>query len=205
MRMRLFSKDRLLPQEVATCLEEERKVEGKEGGNGGRVKWGWRANDPLDARFKPFHGHFRGRHFVPCPTNSNYARFFRPPFPSKTLCIKMKRSSVEIPRESRRFVEEVLKNVARIFLNCCRFDFRGFCIEIGSRLGSDHFDYFLLFSLFFNLLGALGEQQLRKFKGKEILESKLPIWKFYHGVSRVEENNRFSLITMIAVFEALRK
>lgn len=102
MRMRLFSKDRLLPQEVATCLEEERKVEGKEGGNGGRVKRGWRANDPLDARFKPFHGHFRGRHFVPCPTNSNYARFFRPPFPSKTLCIKMKRSSVEIPRESRR-------------------------------------------------------------------------------------------------------
>lgn len=151
MRTRPFSKDRLLPQEVATWLEEGREVEGKRReGNG--VKGGWRANDPLDARFKPFHGHFRGRHFVPCPTNSNYARFFRPPSPSKTLCIKMKRSSVEIPRESRRLVEEVLKNVGRIFLNCCYLDLGSFCIEIGVEIGAIVLIISFFFSLFFFLI-----------------------------------------------------
>ena len=40
-----------------------------------------RANDPRGSAFKPFHEHFRGRHFLPCPTNFRYARFFSPRLP----------------------------------------------------------------------------------------------------------------------------
>lgn len=64
----------------------------------------------LGCAFKPFHGHFRGRHFVSCPTNSNYARFFscqplaNHPSPSdsstyRNTLHKDETLLVEIPRE----------------------------------------------------------------------------------------------------------